>query len=489
MKSRSVFRLLLPSLLLLLPSLLPAQEALTPDAIKELIVREVDGRRCPAIVVGIVDAKGRKVIAHGTANNAGLKPDGSTLFDVGMITKLFTTLILADMAEKGEAKLEDPVSKYLSGTCTIPSRDDKQITLYDLATHTSGLPSVPGNLTPSDVANPYADYPSEKMCAYLSTYKLPREIGARYQYSILGMGLLGNALTARAGKDFDALLKERICAPLKMNATGGKPTPALAAKSAQGHDEYGKSAPSWSYQGLPGVGATWSCADDMLAFLAAQLGISSTPLSAAISRTHILKDTSGMTTGNQFLRVGMGWHLVRRFGSDIYFHNGGGGGFSSFIGFDKNLKKGVVVLANSRNSVTDIGLNILNTQFTAQEYFYKAPITDTLLSVMNAKGIEEAVQVFHKLYADEDYKYDFSEDLLNTFGYELLQEKKIKEAIEVFKLNVELYPKSWNVYDSLGEGYMNAGEKELAIKNYEKSIELNPKNDNGKAILEKLKGN
>lgn len=177
---------------------------------------------------------------------------------------------------------------------------------------------------------------------------------------------------------------------------------------------------------MPGVGATWSCADDLLAILAAEMGLAATPLSAAMSRTQVLKDTTGMTTGNQYIRIGMSWHLVRRFGSDIYFHNGGGGGFSTFVGFDKNLKKGVVVLANSANGVTDIGLKVLNPKYEAQEYFYKAPITDTLLLVMQARGIDEAVKVFHTLYQEADYKYDFSEDLLNSFGYELLQEKKIR---------------------------------------------------------------
>lgn len=150
-------------------------------------------------MVGIIDPQGKKIIAHGRVNKTGQKPDGATLFDIGMVTKLFTTIILADMAEKGEARLDDPVSKFLPASCAIPARNGREITLFDLAAHTSGLPSVPGNLAPSDVGNPYADYPVEKMCAFLSFCELSREIGARNQYSILGMGLLGIAITAKTG--------------------------------------------------------------------------------------------------------------------------------------------------------------------------------------------------------------------------------------------------------------------------------------------------
>jgi len=80
------------------------------------------------------------------------------------------------------------------------------------------------------------------------------------------------------------------------------------------------------------------------------------------------------------------------------------------------------------------------------------------------------------------------ENSLNQLGYVLLQRKKIDDAIQVFKLNVQEYPNHWNCYDSLGEAYMNAGQKDLAIQNYEKSVELNPQNENGIKMLKKLKG-
>jgi FKBP-type peptidyl-prolyl cis-trans isomerase 2 len=115
------------------------------------------------------------------------------------------------------------------------------------------------------------------------------------------------------------------------------------------------------------------------------------------------------------------------------------------------------------------------------------PIIDTLLEVIITKDVKSAIKVYHNLKGDYEDEYNFKESQLNTLGYQLMQGGRVKDAIEIFKLNVEQFPESFNVYDSLGEGYMVDGNTKLAIKNYEKSLELNPNNENGKKMLEKLK--
>lgn len=105
------------------------------------------------------------------------------------------------------------------------------------------------------------------------------------------------------------------------------------------------------------------------------------------------------------------------------------------------------------------------------------------------KGIDSALQQYRELKRTKAANYDFSEPVLNTLGYDLLRNKKVKEAIEIFKLNVEMFPQSSNVYDSLGDAYMRNGDKELAIKNYEKSLELDPQNKGAVEMLKKLRGN
>jgi hypothetical protein len=115
------------------------------------------------------------------------------------------------------------------------------------------------------------------------------------------------------------------------------------------------------------------------------------------------------------------------------------------------------------------------------------PISDTLLMVIFNKDVKTAIKVYHDLKDNYEDEYNFKESQLNSLGYELMQGGRVKDAIEIFKLNVEEFPESFNVYDSLGEGYMADGNTKLAIKNYEKSIEINPNNENGKKMLKKLK--
>lgn len=116
------------------------------------------------------------------------------------------------------------------------------------------------------------------------------------------------------------------------------------------------------------------------------------------------------------------------------------------------------------------------------------PASEVLLRVVEHQGVDKAIERFHEMKDQYRtiYRYNYSEQEINTLGYTLLRDNKIEAAIEIFKLNVSEHPKSWNVYDSLGEAYMNQGEKELAIKNYQKSLKLNPNNKNGKDMLEKL---
>jgi hypothetical protein len=115
------------------------------------------------------------------------------------------------------------------------------------------------------------------------------------------------------------------------------------------------------------------------------------------------------------------------------------------------------------------------------------PVIDTMMVVIFEKGVKQAIEVYYNLKDDYEDEYSFKEDQLNTLGYQLMQGGRVKDAIEIFKLNVEQFPDSFNVYDSLGEGYMVDGNTKLAIRNYEKSLKLNPKNENGKKMLEKLK--
>ena len=136
---------------------------------KILADRVADENNGIGIVVGVVDASGRRLVSYGTlAKNDKRKLDGDTVFEIGSMTKVFTSLVLMDMVRRSEVSLTDPISKYLPETVKVPERSGRKITLADLSTQSSGLPRMPNNFNPKDPDNPYADYSVQQMYDFLS---------------------------------------------------------------------------------------------------------------------------------------------------------------------------------------------------------------------------------------------------------------------------------------------------------------------------------
>jgi CubicO group peptidase (beta-lactamase class C family) len=474
---------LLTSLLLacvtLAPGLNAAENELSDADIKAILrARVEDANKAVGIVVGIVDERGSRIISYGTRRSDSPEPvDGDTLFEIGWVTKVFTGTLLADMVERGEVKLDDPVSKYLPASVKLPSHHGRPITLAELATHSSGLPRWPDNAVPRELQDPFADYTAGQMYEFLSRYQPPPEKenspwftgneianldsfaaklkqppesdplsryinqqlsplsrdhlsnysgganarmvvslavdlnriirdgplydtrrfagiklsdetlkqieqkpqgknlfllnrallmeaypsdlsveGFDFNYSHLGMGLLGHALALKAGTNYEALLKHRVCAPLGLSNTTVTLTPAQRARLAEGYDETLKPALNWGFSVLAGAGALRSTANDLLKFLSANLGLTKSSLWPAMQLAQTPRQKTGPSSSFQ---IGLGWQITREFGSELLIHNGQTGGYHSFIGFDPKNKRGVVVLANSANSIDDIGLHLL----------------------------------------------------------------------------------------------------------------------------------
>src|SRR5262245_23919512 len=204
------------------------------DEIRKILVRRVDQQR-QAVRNGavIIEPGGRRVVAHGhLANGDPHALDGDTIFEIGSISKVFTSLLLAEMVNRKEVALDDPAAKYLPEHVRMPQRSGKSITLLDLSTHSSGLPSVASNLKPKDPANPYTDYGVDDLYEFLSGYTLPREPGSEFEYSNLGAGLLGHILAYRAGTDYENLIRSRITQPLGMLDTGITLPPSMKQRMA-----------------------------------------------------------------------------------------------------------------------------------------------------------------------------------------------------------------------------------------------------------------
>jgi CubicO group peptidase (beta-lactamase class C family) len=265
------------------------------------------------------------------------------------------------MVQRGEVSLTDPVSKYLPPNVKMPERGGKKITLIDLATHTSGLPRLPSNFNPKDPANPYADYTVAQLYEFLPTVLLTRDIGSRYEYSNLGGGLLGHVLARRAGTDYETLVRTRILEPLAMKSTAITLSKAMKDRLAIGHNAALQPVSNWDIATLTGAGALRSTANDLLTFLAANIGIDKSPLApsmAAMIAAH-------RPTGTPNLEIALGWHIWTRDGHEIICHGGATGGYRTWIGFEPKSRTGVVVLSNTATDAgaDDIGLHLLDPAF------------------------------------------------------------------------------------------------------------------------------
>ena len=345
------------TLVLCLPGIAPAQSTPTDSAVRAILTRRMEGKANAGIVVAIMDHGKAHFLSFGTSNGPGTATlDENTVFEIGSVTKAFTGTVLAEMVARGEVALDDPVSKYLPISVHVPERNGRQITLLDLATQSSGLPSIPDNMHPASLANPYADYTVEQLYAFLSGYTLFRDPGAQYQYSNLGTGLLGHALALRASQSYEDLVTKRVLKPLGMRETAITLTPALQTRLATGHTGTMQTQPPWDLPTLAGAGALRSTAKDMLKFVVANAH----PDGTALSKAAPLAQQGRRPTGSPGLDIGLAWHILDRPGGRIVWHNGQTGGYHSFIGFIPTTGANVVVLTNVAASVDDIGLHILD---------------------------------------------------------------------------------------------------------------------------------
>lgn len=346
--------------------MLPVLVSAADDAeIRSLLDNRINtAKKAAGVVVGVLDEKGQtKVIGAGRKSmeqDLGV-PDGDTVFEIGSITKVFTAILLADMVLKNEVKLDDRLAKYLPEGVQVPSFEGREITLIDLSTQTSALPSLPNNFRPADMTNPYADYKVEQLYEFLGKYQLKRAPGEKYEYSNMGVGLLGQALARRAGMSYEALVTERILKPLKMTRSSIELSEAQKANFAFGHTAKLAVTKNWDLPVFAGAGALRSTVNDMLKFMAANLGTTETPLKKAMEMTHATQKPTGVAD----LDIGMNWHVFRKFQTDVVWHNGGTGGYRTWAGFVKAKKQAVVVLCNTSFGVDDLGLHFLVADYPA----------------------------------------------------------------------------------------------------------------------------
>ncbi len=322
-----------------------------------IIKKRVEEKRSAGIVIGLLEANGKtRIIAYGDPGPGKPALDGNSVFEIGSISKVFTGTMLAQMVLEGKVKLDDPVQQFLPSTVKIPERGGRKVTLGNLSTQTSGLPRMPNNFKPADAANPYADYSVQQMYDFLSGLSLTRDPGALFEYSNLGVGLLGHALAFSAGKSYEQLQKERIWTPLGMTNTAITLTPWMRDHLAIGHGANGEVTANWDIPTFAGAGAIRSTTNDMLKFVAAAANTDKGPLGKAFAMAQQPRDAMSPQA-----RIGLNW-ISRYTATDtIVWHNGGTGGYRSFAGVKPSQRVGVVVLTNSGGAgADDIGYHLLD---------------------------------------------------------------------------------------------------------------------------------
>ncbi|MFJ3789402.1 serine hydrolase domain-containing protein [Kitasatospora sp. NPDC090091] len=338
------------------------------------------GRHVGAVVAGLaggaVEIRGAgRTGATDTTGTTGTDPAGGvpgphTLFEIGSVTKVFTSLALARLVLAEAATLDEPLAAVLADAlpagAAVPAKGGTPITLQHLATHTSGLPRLPaGMLLPAllgpNKPDPYRHCTRDALLAGLARTRLRTAPGRGFRYSNLGAGLLGLALAHRSGLGYEELIAREVCAPLGLTDTVVAVDAERSARLARGHTPGGRPVPAWHLADLVGAGGLHSTVSDLAVLLRAQLASGpddDSPLAPAIALTREVRHRV-----NPFAWTHLGWlghRLHQRQGGHLQiWHNGGTGGFRSFVAFDPEKQVGVIALANSRRAVDPAGVALL----------------------------------------------------------------------------------------------------------------------------------
>ena len=341
------------------------------------------------IVAGIIRGINRYVYAYGTLNRGTIRRvSGMTVFEIGQLSSLYTTAMLSLLVQRGDVNLTDRVSAYLPETVNVPTTPaGRPILIEHLATHTSGLPRLPDNLVSTDPDDPLKDYSVDLMYGFLTRYANaqrdwletffdfdeqggddPFESVDRYEYSDLGMGLLGHVLERASGESYDDLVRELLGDPIKLANTATVPTLSMRTYEATGHDDARRPVAPWSDTTLVGGTGLRSNLLDMMTLVSASMSIiyalpedftedDSTRYHASFDDLIVPRkpaDEPGVETA-------LGWKVRKdERDRDVHWLTGRTNGFYAFAAFLKDWRKGVVVLSNSSASVEDIGFHLLS---------------------------------------------------------------------------------------------------------------------------------
>ncbi|HEX2534760.1 MAG TPA: serine hydrolase [Chitinophagaceae bacterium] len=458
------------------------------DSIDVFVHHQMRQRKIPGLQLAIVrEGKIIKTGNYGLANLQDLIPvSDKTVFTINSITKAFTGVAIVQLMEAGKLKLDVPISQYLSD---LPEAW-KPVTVLQLLSHTSGIPDIVNE----EEAVLIMDNPEE---AWKKVLQLPNDFtpGERFRYNQTNYLLLGRIIGQLSGMPFQEYITKEQLAKVGMPKT-------IQSGFGATKDIVVNAACSYQYQ----KGKLCNMFFSFPPFLQTAAGMSSTAKELAdwiiaLQKGQLLKQPSslaalwtpavlnnGETGGFSSLLNGYaaGWPVVGRTEHPAVAPVGGGR--SALFVYPKD-DLSIIVLTNLSGGSPDAFIDELAGLFIPDmkqaNGFGLSPSLKLLKSRLDESGYKKAIEAVNAL-RKTNKGFTLSEKEINSWGYKLFAQKSIPDALEIFKLNVYLYPASANAFDSLGEIYAALGDTELAIKNYEQSLKLNPQNRHAEAQIKTL---
>lgn len=467
-----------------------ARDATTvPDELERAVQKEGD----TFIKAGGADGLSIAVVRDGKARffNFGTKtrgkaqlPDKDTVYEIGSISKTFTSLLLAHALIEKKADASDDMRRYLPGSYPNLEYQGTPVTLQDLAATTSALPdnlpdlsAVLKSADPKKVlpiaAGMLERYSNHSFFEDLHKASLSDKPGTAPRHSNVAAALLGNIVEKIYGKPYDDLLAQYIEKPLGMQSGVSK---ARLSLTPTGYTGDGAVAPAYNAPYLRAAGGLRYSSADMVRYIAAQLD--ATDPAIKFTQRPVWGDLDNQA-------IGFNWVLTKTVDGHRHLSHGGGTfGFASFMDLYPDAHYGIVFLVNRSGPMTQGQLQTMSERIQ-QGVFGEPAAVAALEQALKQRGYKD-VDATVRLVKQSHPELHLSEAYVNAWGYRLLQSGHAGDAVGIFEYNTAHYPKSWNVYDSFAEGLEAAGDTKRAIANYRRSLELNPENAHGKERLAKL---
>jgi CubicO group peptidase (beta-lactamase class C family) len=408
----------------------------------------------------------------------------NTKHRLGSITKQFTAMLILQLVAEGKLDLQAPITTYLPD---YSKASGDIITTHHLLTHSSVIPNYTAfpKFMEDESRNPNNP---EEIVKTFSDKALDFKPGEKFSYSNSGYFLLGVLIEKLAGKSYEQMLQDKIFIPLSMKDSGYDNHGDILKNRATGYEKQGGDYVNSSYldMSIPyAAGSIYSTVEDLYKWDQALYTTSILP------KEYMTMYFKPHISGYDNLHYAYGWIVgyakIGKSTDSIYAmgHGGGINGFNTNISRTTSNNSLVVLLNNTdRAPLNDMTKAILGIMHGKKYDMPKKSVADAVLAIIEAKGIDAGLSHYNSIKESEDYS--LSENEMNTIGYQLMESDKVEEANKVFQLIIKEFPISSNAYDSFGESLMKLGKNDLAIKNYRKSVALNPNNQNGIDSLKKL---